>query len=238
MHTRVTFAVVGVIVLGCLAGVLLAVRWPVASATLPYAAPADPPLAAVATDRPGISGLVDTKWVTATSASTGIPERALAAYAGAAIAKATSLPGCGLSWNSLAAIGYVESRHGTAGGSKLDDNGTAIPGIFGVALSGGSTENIPDSDTGTIDGDAAFDRAIGPMQLIPQTWRNWHTDASGDGIEDPQNIDDAVMATANYLCRASKDMAHPAGWRTGISAFNSAPSYLRSVARLANEYAG
>jgi membrane-bound lytic murein transglycosylase B len=237
MHPRATMATVGLVLLGCLVGILLAVNGPAANTGLPYAAPAELPVAAATVVKPGISGLVDSDWLAETSGRTGIPERALAAYAGAAIAKSTAMSTCGLSWNTLAAIGFVESRHGTHGGSKLDDNGTAQPGIFGVALAGGSTATIPDSDAGALDGDAENDRAVGPMQLIPQTWRNWHTDASGDGIEDPQNIDDAVMATANYLCRASADMAHPAGWRTGVSAFNSAHSYLARVARVANGYA-
>jgi membrane-bound lytic murein transglycosylase B len=243
MHPRATLAVVGVILLGSLAGVLLVVRWPVPlfsglqNPAPPYAAPVAPPMAAASPVKPGIAAMVDAGWLAETSARTHIPKRALAAYAGAALTKATTMPTCGLSWNSLAAIGYVESHNGTAGGSRLDKNGTAEPGIFGVALAGGSTATIPDSDGGAIDGDAENDRAVGPMQLIPQTWRNWHTDASGDGVEDPQNIDDAAMVTANYLCRASGDMVNPAGWRKGIAAYNSAPSYLRLVARVANSYA-
>jgi membrane-bound lytic murein transglycosylase B len=74
------------------------------------------------------------------------------------------------------------------------------------------------------------------MQLIPQTWRNWHTDGNGDGVEDPQNIDDAVMATTNYLCRASTALDTEAGWRAAISAYNSTDAYLRSVARAGVAY--
>ena len=64
-----------------------------------------------------------------------------------------------------------------------------------------------------IDGDPDIDRAVGPMQLIPQTWRNWHVDGGADGVEDPQNIDDAATAAANYLCRSSIGMDTEAGWR-------------------------
>jgi membrane-bound lytic murein transglycosylase B len=95
---------------------------------------------------------------------------------------------------------------------------------------------IPDSDGGAIDQDAAADRAVGPMQLIPQTWRNWHADGNGDGIQDPQNIDDAVMATTNYLCRASSALDTQTGWRAAISAYNSAGSYIGKVARVAVAY--
>ncbi len=95
---------------------------------------------------------------------------------------------------------------------------------------------IPDSDGGAIDQDAAADRAVGPMQLITQTWRNWHADGNGDGIQDPQNIDDAVMATTNYLCRASSALDTQTGWRAAISAYNSAGSYIGKVARVAVAY--
>lgn len=200
--------------------------------------PAEPPTPATTSTRPGVAGGVDARWLAATAERTGIPERPLAAYAGVALAKANSMPTCGLSWNTLAAIGYAESRHGTHGGSVIGVDGTVTPGIFGVALAGGETAHIPDSDGGAIDGDATFDRAVGPMQLIPQTWRNWHIDASGDGVEDPQNIDDATLATANYLCRASGDMASEDGWRAGVSAYNSADSYLLAVAAAADDYAG
>jgi membrane-bound lytic murein transglycosylase B len=75
------------------------------------------------------------------------------------------------------------------------------------------------------------------MQLIPQAWRNWHVDAGGDGVEDPQNIDDAVTAAANYLCRASADMSRAEGWRAGIAAYNASGVYRQTVADAANRYA-
>jgi membrane-bound lytic murein transglycosylase B len=186
----------------------------------------------------GTPGLLDADWLADTSAATGIPPRALAAYAAVAMAKSDTMPSCGLSWNTLAAIGYVESRHGTHGGSVIGADGTVSPGIFGISLDGTSTDNVPDSDGGTIDGDPNSDRAVGPMQLIPQTWRNWHADANNDGVEDPQNIDDATMATAYYLCRASPIMNTEEGWRAGIAAYNSAPAYITAVANAATEYAG
>ena len=198
--------------------------------------PAEPPTRAATATAPGVANLVDADWLASTAERTGIPSRALAAYAGVAIAKADSMPTCGLAWNTLAAIGYAESRHGAHGGSVVGPDGTVTPAIFGVSLAGGATEHIPDSDAGAIDGDAEFDRAVGPMQLIPQTWRNWAADANADGQPDPQNMDDATMATANYLCRASKEMANEAGWRTGIAAFNSADSYLLVVAAAADSY--
>jgi membrane-bound lytic murein transglycosylase B len=201
-----------------------------------WSEPAPPPAAASAPDGPGIAGGVDAAWLAATAESTGIPSRALAAYAGAAIEKAAQMPTCGLAWNTLAAIGFAESRHGTHGGSEIAADGTATPAILGIALDGASTDRIADTDGGVIDGDPEYDRAVGPMQFIPQTWRNWHVDANHDGVEDPQNIDDATTASANYLCRASGDMADETGWRAGIAAYNSDPDYAVVIAEAGSRY--
>ena len=247
MHLRaigiVLAVVAGVTIVGLAIAFVLAPRSSVDSvgadepAAATWAPPAEAPIAAIAPAGPALSDLVDAEWLSTTAERTGIPPRALAAYAGIALAKAEAMPSCGLAWNTLAAIGFAESRHGSHGGSSLGADGTVTPGIFGVALAGGDTAHIPDSDGGAIDGDAEFDRAVGPMQLIPQTWRNWHIDANFDGVEDPQNIDDATMATANYLCRASGDMTTETGWRAGIAAYNGAESYIRKVAAAGVSYA-
>jgi membrane-bound lytic murein transglycosylase B len=195
--------------------------------------------APVAAADPGsaISQLVDPDWAASTAAATGIPERAVLAYAGAAIVKANAMPGCGLSWNTIAAIGAMESDHGRHDGSVVGDDGTVSPAIYGIPLDGIEVASIPDSDGGEIDGDPNVDRAVGPMQLIPQTWRNWHTDGNADGIEDPQNLDDSVMATANYLCRASTHLETESGWREAVLAYNQSEDYVTGVARTAISFA-
>lgn len=202
-----------------------------------WAEPAALPPAAPTPARPGVSGLVDPLWVAAVAAESGIPERALSAYAGAALAKHAERPDCALGWNTLAAIGWVESRHGSHGGASIADDGTVGPPIIGVALDGGGTALIADTDGGTLDGDPAFDRAVGPMQFIPASWRNWVIDASGDGVADPHNIDDAALAAANYLCRAVPTLGDEGSWRAGIAAYNADAPYLDAVASAAREYA-
>lgn len=191
-----------------------------------------PPLATDPTE-PGLAGVADPAWVDAVSQASGIPARALAAYAGAAIAKAELMPECGLSWATLAGIGAVESDHGRHGGATMSADGTVSPAILGPVLDGGDTANIPDSDGGAFDGDATYDRAMGPMQFIPEAWANWGFDGNVDGVADPQNIDDAAGATANYLCRASDDLTTEAGWLAGIDAYNSADGYSDAVAAAA-----
>jgi membrane-bound lytic murein transglycosylase B len=200
-----------------------------------WAPPADPPVAA-SDPGSGLQTRVDADWAAQTAAATGIPVRALVAYAGAAMFKAEQMPECRLSWSTLAGVGRIESDHGRHDGSSLDAGGNAVPPIFGIALDGGNTAEITDTDDGGIDGDTEFDRAVGPMQLIPQTWRNWHVDAGADGVEDPQNIDDAALAAANYLCRSSTAMDTEDGWRAAISAYNSSDTYLSNVAAAAVSY--
>jgi len=243
---KISVIVGGVIAVAVIAAFVLVVLAPRQSATDPGVVTVEPPSAdwaqpgprpvAAADPHAAIRTKVDADWAAQTAAATGIPIRALVAYAGAAIYKADQMPECGLSWSTLAGVGAIESDHGRYGGSVLDEKGTARPGIFGIALDGGDTAEVPDSDDGEIDGDPDHDRAVGPMQLIPQAWRNWHVDANGDGIEDPQNIDDAVLAAANYLCRSSGAMDTEDGWRAAIGAYNGTDAYLTSVATAAASY--
>jgi membrane-bound lytic murein transglycosylase B len=185
----------------------------------------------------GYTGMIDPEWAQRTAEATGIPKLAVLAYAGAAIRAAEVYPDCGIGWNTLAGIGLVESDHGSFDGSSIGPDFTVSPPIYGVVLDGGDTEHIPDSDGGAIDGISDYDRAVGPMQLIPQTWASWPSDGNGDGVGDPQNIADASIAAANHLCRAvAGPMTTPEGWRKGIAAYNSGDDYLRKVAAAAQRY--
>jgi hypothetical protein len=234
----VTAAVVGAIVVFTLPGGALRGLPDAAGPSTPLAryATAAPVTPATTPAGPALSALADPAWVTATARKTGIPSRALAAYAGVAISFESRA--CGIGWNTLAGIGEIESRHGTIFGGAIAADGTATPAIFGVPLSGGAVANIPDSDKGVIDGDATIDRAVGPMQLIPEAWRNWHADGNADGVQDPQNIDDATLAAAGYLCRAGgKALDTEKGWRQAVLAYNGSQQYLDDVIRYSTGYA-
>ena len=117
----------------------------------------------------GIAAKPSSAWVTSTAEKTGIPARVLAAYAGAELAVKRETPACGLDWATLAGIGEVESAHGTLNGGVIRPSGKQQPAIFGIPLNGVTTEHIPDTDGGSLDGDPQFDRALGPLQLIPET---------------------------------------------------------------------
>ena len=202
-----------------------------------FATQALPPPEAAALAGPGLIDRVDPQWAADTAAATRIPREALLAYAGAALGAVENFPECTIGWNTLAGIGKVESDHGRHGGGVVGPSGHIEPLIFGVPLTGGDVENIPDTDGGEFDGTAEFDRAIGPMQIIPQTWRSWPADGNGDGVPDPHNIYDAAIAAANYLCHAESDWVSPDGWRAGVAAYNTHPEYAAAVASAAQDYA-
>ena len=186
----------------------------------------------------GIGALASEEWVRETAARTGIPERALAAYAGAELTLSTESPQCSLAWNTLAGIGSVESDHGRITGGQIDSDGVARPAIVGIALEGISTDAIADTDDGLLDGDTRWDRAVGPMQFIPSTWADYRADGSGDGVHDPHNIEDAALAAARYLCAAGNgSLAESSPWINAITAYNSDPAYIVRVSVAANEYA-
>jgi len=132
-------------------------------------------------------------------AASGIPSTALIAYRNAAARVAQTMPGCGLGWPLLAAIGRVESDHGRFAGAVLHSDGLSTPPVIGIALDGHGTALIRDTDGGRLDGDTVYDRAVGPMQFIPSTWAGWGVDMNADGRADPFNIFDAAGAAADYL---------------------------------------
>ncbi|WP_395244908.1 lytic transglycosylase domain-containing protein [Agromyces sp. MMS24-K17] len=184
---------------------------------------------------PGVTS-VDEGWMTRIAAATGIPERALSAYAAAHVAIAIEDPTCGLDWATIAAIGDIESDHGRHGDSTLDAAGRATPPIVGRALDGDGVAKIPDTDGGALDGDPVWDRAVGPMQFIPSTWARWAADADGDGFADPHQIDDAALTTARYLCAAGS-MTTSDGWRRAIYSYNHDNDYVAKVASVAHGFA-
>lgn len=194
-----------------------------AAAALP-AAPRPPVIAA------------DPVWTARTAAVAGIPERALRAYASAALTIQAEQPACGIGWNTLAGIGAIESAHGTHSGGSLDDAGYPRPAIRGIPLDGSASAQISDTDGGVWDGDATWDRAVGPLQFIPATWERWGADGNGDGAADPNQIDDAALAAARYLCAAGEMTSAP-GWRRAIFSYNHLDSYVDDVAAAANAYA-
>src|ERR1035437_768265 len=179
---------------------------------------------------PGSSSLV-------TLDDAGIPVRALESYRKATSLISSADPACHIDWALLAAIGRVESDHARVGGNQLDSTGVAQPGIIGVALNGSNgTALITDTDRGLLDGDTTYDRAVGPMQFIPSTWRLAGTDANGDGVKNPQDMADATATTAVYLCSGHTDLRRPNDLRSAILRYNASDPYVDMVTAIADAY--
>ncbi|MEQ7008839.1 lytic murein transglycosylase [Actinopolymorpha sp. B17G11] len=177
-------------------------------------------------------------WAVYAGQRAGIPVRALEAYATAEARVGADDPGCRLHWSTLAGIGSVESHHGHIGGRLLRADGRPSIPIFGIALNGRpDIRAIRDTDGGRLDGDPVWDRAVGPMQFIPDTWAIAGTDGDGNGRKDPHDLDDAAMAAARYLCAAGGDLSSESGWRRAILSYNHSSAYLRDVRARASQYA-
>jgi membrane-bound lytic murein transglycosylase B len=165
----------------------------------------------------------------------GIPGPALDAYLRAQKVLATTDPGCNMSWSLLASIGRIESNH--ARGGNVDASGRTVRPIVGPQLNGSGFAAIRDSDGGRWDGDAAWDRAVGPMQFIPTTWAKWAADGNGDGITDPNNIYDATIGAGRYLCAGGRNTADPQQRAAAVFSYNHSDSYVRTVLVWADSYA-
>ena len=176
-------------------------------------------------------------WVSRNAAATGIPERALSAYALAHVSIAQIEPDCGIDWTTIAAIGAIESGHGSHGDAELAADGFVRPKILGPALDGDGFAAIRDTDDGVLDGDAEWDRAVGPMQFIPTTWSRWGSDGDGDGRSNPQDVDDAAFSTGRYLCGTGKLLGSRDGWLRAVVTYNQSTPYVRKTSRAATRYA-
>lgn len=187
-------------------------------------------------DRP-IAELARPSWLRDVAERTEIPQRALAAYAGASLRLAETEPQCRLGWNTLAGIGAVESIHGSYLGARAEDDGEVSPPIIGIPLDGSEgVMEILDTDDGELDGDRRWDRAVGPMQFIPTTWADYAQDGNLDGRADPHQIDDAALTAALYLCQTGGDVTTDDGWAEALGSYNRSVPYAHEVAELAESY--
>ena len=147
---------------------------------------------------------------------------------------ATAYPGCGVSWNLLAGIGRIESLH--ANGGATDSRGTAAQPIYGPTLDGTlpGNEVIVQSRTANR---VMYARAMGPMQFLPGTWSRYASDGDGDGKADVQNVFDASLATARYLCSGGLNLRDPGQVMSAILRYNNSVAYARNVLGWAAAYA-
>ncbi|MGY0234904.1 lytic transglycosylase domain-containing protein [Longispora urticae] len=176
-------------------------------------------------------------WATRLSPKLDIPAVAIQAYGNAELKLAQTRPSCHLAWTTLAGLGGIESNHGRTGGTTLNPDGNTSKPIWGIPLDGtNNTQVIKDTDQGQQDLDRVYDRAMGPMQFIPTTWKTWGADGNGDGDVNPHNIFDAALAAGNYLCSGTRDLSNPADWQNAVLSYNAVQIYLRDVFAKADAY--
>jgi murein DD-endopeptidase MepM/ murein hydrolase activator NlpD len=76
--------------------------------------------------------------------------------------------------------------------------------------------------------------AVGWMQFMPDTWRQYGVDADGNGVADPWNAQDAIYGAAHYLAAsgAGTDL------RGAILAYNHSEEYADRILQLTASYSG
>jgi hypothetical protein len=188
-----------------------------ASMTVASDAPIVVPTAASLNDRgwTGSSAIAPTQDITGD---------VLAAYT---LAVAVSPTECHLTTPVLAAIGQVES--GNLAGHTIGADHRVSPEILGPVLDGKNYRAVKDTDAGHWDHNTLWDRALGPMQIIPASWRVVGLDMDGDGVRDPQNVYDSAGAAMDYLCAGGRDLSTSAGLKQAILSYNESDSYLHAV---------
>ncbi|MFD3938222.1 NlpC/P60 family protein [Streptomyces sp. NPDC058611] len=169
---------------------------------------------------------------TVDAAATGIQERMLAAYLTGASQISTHVPTCqGMRWQVLAGIARVESDH--ASGRIIGAGGDITPIITGPRLdgsgAGGNTTAIRDTDGGRWDSDPEYERAVGPFQFLPETFRAYGKDGNHDGTISPHNADDAAASAAVYLCGSGRNLGDRQQLRAAIHTYNRSWAYVDDV---------
>jgi len=164
-------------------------------------------------------------------APTDIPRLFLDAYRKGAANVQRRQPKCRVPWTVLASIGRVESNHGRYRGARLALNGDVFPRIIGIPLDGTRSRVVKDSDKGEHDGDTTYDRAIGPMQFLPSTWKRIGLDGNSDGKVDANNAYDAALGAAAYLCRAvpAGGLDREEALRRAVYSYNHSNTYVDTV---------
>lgn len=159
------------------------------------------------------------------------------AYFRAAVSMADRRPSCGISWDQLAGVGLIESRHGSFGGSEVGPDGQTTKEILGPVLDGDPFAAIADTDGGALDGNTEWDRAVGPMQFIPSSWGIYGLDGNGDEIANPHNLYDAAYAAAEHLCRGHARLQNDANYRQSLFGYNRSAVYGSDVMAARSRYA-
>ena len=181
-------------------------------------------------------------WAKSLSEKTGIPEQSLIAYGNAEVIARQSRPSCNLAWNTLAGLGFVETRHGTYdgkrfGAAEIDAKGNTTPPIFECTAQWQGVCHCAGYGQGEDGRRQEIRSRYGALQFIPESWERYGVDADGNDNADPQNIDDAAASAVRLLCDFERDLATPEGWTKAVRSYNMSNEYVRNVRDAAANYA-
>lgn len=144
---------------------------------------------------------------------------------------------CALDWEVLAAVARVESDHGrglvSTAKHRVNANGRVLPALVATPLDGKHGRGLlRDTDDGKLDRDRIWDAPVGALGLVPSTWSSVAVDSDSDGRREPQDVDDAALGAAVFLC--SKLAA--ADLREALASYHRAPRFVSTVLALAARY--
>jgi hypothetical protein len=160
-----------------------------------------------------------------------IPGAVFAGYLHAETVLAMTAPRCHLEWPVVAAVGYAVSGH--ARGGQVDSGGRTVARLVGPRLTGSfGLLTIPDTDRGRWDGDMSWDRAVGPMQIVPSIWRRY----SEPDRADPDSVGDSAVTAGRYLCAGGADLSQPAELRAAIARYCASELFVASVLATERDY--
>ncbi|HEU4511825.1 MAG TPA: hypothetical protein VFR87_01835 [Nocardioidaceae bacterium] len=86
-----------------------------------------------------------------------------------------------------------------------------------------------ESDHGRSDTGVLSDRSAGPMKIRPTTWNEVGVDGDGDGTRSVEDLDDAALAVAVYLCSGSEDLRAPGALESALDRWNESEAFLTAV---------
>lgn len=180
----------------------------------------------------GVAAVVAGGPAAAASGALGITPVVFSAYVAAETNAPDVAEGCVVDWPIIAGIWKVESNHATYRGRTVTPDGIVTPPLYGITLDGSTpgTARILDTDGGVLDGDPTWDRAVGPAQFLPGSWRAYGQDGNNDGEKDPQNVFDAALATVAHLCvTAPGDYTNPNDLAAALLRYNNSAKYVTTV---------
>lgn len=172
--------------------------------------------------------------LTATIERLRLPIVTVDSYVRAAATMDDQPPECAIDWASIGAVSRVESQHGTYLGRSVLASGDLDRPLLGLLLNGSGVATVRDTDGGALDGNGEFDRALGPMQFLPRTWRVFEVDGDSDGDTDPQSMYDATATAAAYLCNLGQTK-RTADFGARLLGYNASSAYVTKVLSSASE---